>query len=85
MLAIIKKIYQALFAGEPVFLATQISHSGSAPRESGSKMIIYPDGSIFGSIGGGSIEQEVILTARSLFTLKKNILKCPEAIQVLLG
>lgn len=85
MLAIINKVYQSLLAGEPVFLATQISKSGSAPRESGSKMIIYTDGSIFGSIGGGSMEQEVILTARSLFTLKKSMLKSYDSESISVG
>jgi len=33
--------------------------SGSTPRKAGSKMLVFPDGSIQGSIGGGSIEHQV--------------------------
>ncbi|MCX6246031.1 MAG: XdhC/CoxI family protein [Bacteroidetes bacterium] len=32
---------------------------GSTPRKPGSKMIVYEDGSIYGSIGGGSVEKDV--------------------------
>jgi len=36
-----------------------VDTTGSTPRKQGSKMIVYADGSIFGSIGGGSVEKEV--------------------------
>jgi len=36
-----------------------IETKGSTPRKEGSKMIVFEDGSIFGSIGGGSVEKEV--------------------------
>jgi len=32
---------------------------GSTPRKQGAKMIVFADGSIYGSIGGGSVEKEV--------------------------
>jgi xanthine dehydrogenase accessory factor len=38
---------------------TIISTSGTTPRAVGSKMIVYENGDLFGSIGGGSVEQEV--------------------------
>lgn len=47
-------------------VATIISTKGSVPRHSGAKMLIYPDGRIIGSIGGGCCESEVIMTARDL-------------------
>lgn len=40
--------------------------SGSTPRKAGSKMLVYPDGSIKGSVGGGSIEHTVIEEAMKL-------------------
>lgn len=43
--------------------ATVTSVKGSAPRHLGSKMIITKDG-IFGTIGGGALEQAVISDAR---------------------
>lgn len=47
-------------------VATIISSKGPTPRKAGAKMIIYPDGRISGSIGGGCSEQEVIRRARRL-------------------
>lgn len=45
-------------------LAVIISRKGSAPREVGTKMIIYRDGNTVGTIGGGCMEGDVIRTAR---------------------
>lgn len=50
-------------AGEEAALATVISASGSTPREEGAKMLVRPDGSIMGTIGGGAIEKAVIKEA----------------------
>ena len=36
-----------------------IDTSGSTPRKHGSKMIVFEDGTIYGSIGGGSVEKDV--------------------------
>ncbi|MCL4877884.1 MAG: XdhC family protein [Anaerolineae bacterium] len=41
-------------------LATVISVKGSVPRHVGSKMIIWPDGAIVGTVGGGQMESRVI-------------------------
>lgn len=41
-------------------LATIINIQGSVPRHVGSKMIIWPDGSIVGTVGGGQMESRVI-------------------------
>ena len=49
--------------GEEAALATVISASGSTPREEGAKMLVRNDGSILGTIGGGSIEFQVIKEA----------------------
>jgi len=42
---------------------------GSTPRATGAKMLVYPDGKIFGTIGGGRVEKKVIEDA--LDTLKQ--------------
>jgi xanthine dehydrogenase accessory factor len=44
----------------PCVLCTITGTKGSTPRKAGSKMIVLQDGSIFGTIGGGSIELAVI-------------------------
>ncbi len=49
--------------GEEGVLATVIRTSRSTPREAGSKMIVHPDGSVTGSIGGGAAEARVIEAA----------------------
>ena len=41
-------------------LVTIISATGSTPREEGAKMLVYADRSIMGTIGGGSLEEQVI-------------------------
>jgi xanthine dehydrogenase accessory factor len=41
-------------------LATVIRTRGSVPRRAGSKMLIFPDGTIEGTIGGGEMESRVI-------------------------
>jgi xanthine dehydrogenase accessory factor len=47
-------------------LCTVIETQGSTPRKQGAKMIVYADGSIFGSIGGGSVENEVAKMAAGM-------------------
>ncbi len=49
--------------GEPVVVATVVRSQGSVPRHDGSKMLIYPDGRIDGTIGGGDMESRVIKEA----------------------
>lgn len=49
--------------GIPAVLATITETQGSMPRHVGSKMLIYADGSIVGTIGGGAMESNVISSA----------------------
>jgi xanthine dehydrogenase accessory factor len=41
-------------------VATVIGTEDSTPRETAAKMIVFPDGTIHGTIGGGGLEQKVI-------------------------
>lgn len=50
----------------PKALITIISTKGSVPRGAGAKMIVYPDGRIVGSVGGGCSEAAVIGDARQI-------------------
>ncbi|MCX6269574.1 MAG: XdhC/CoxI family protein [Bacteroidetes bacterium] len=63
MLRIFAKTEEIIRSQQPAALCIVIDTHGSTPRKQGSKMIVYADGSIFGSIGGGSIEKEVALLA----------------------
>lgn len=51
---------------EPCCIATIMESSGSVPRNAGAKMIVYGDGRISGSIGGGCVEASVICQAREM-------------------
>ncbi len=41
-----------------------VRSSGSTPRHTTSKMLVYPDGSIVGTVGGGEMENRVIAEAQ---------------------
>lgn len=51
----------------PAVMATIVGHAGSTPRGTGSRMIVYPDGSLVGSVGGGAVEAEVIKQSLRMF------------------
>ena len=50
----------------PKAIITVIGTKGSVPRGAGAKMIVYREGNILGSIGGGCSEAAVIQTARQM-------------------
>ena len=52
-------------------LCIVVETRGSTPRKQGSKMIVYADGTIYGSIGGGSVEKEVAVKAVGLIASGK--------------
>lgn len=49
--------------GRRAALATVIAKEGSAPRSAGARMLVYEDGGIVGTIGGGELERRVIVRA----------------------
>jgi xanthine dehydrogenase accessory factor len=51
-------------ADEPLMLVTVVETAGSAPRDSGARMVVGQDG-MFGTIGGGQLEFEAIAEARN--------------------
>jgi xanthine dehydrogenase accessory factor len=53
-------------SGVSCALATVVRTAGSTPRKAGARMLVRPDGSIAGSIGGGRVENEVIAAARAI-------------------
>lgn len=63
------EVWRALLAasdaGEPVALATVVGVQGSAPRHGGARMVVWPDGRIVGTIGGGTLEHRVIAEAQA--------------------
>jgi len=54
--------------GKPVVLCLITKTTGSTPRHAGSKMLVFEDGSIVGTVGGGETEARVIKEAKTLIT-----------------
>lgn len=54
-----RELAVSLKEGKPVAMATVTGTRGSTPRKTGAKMIVYADGRIGGTIGGGCGEAEV--------------------------
>lgn len=59
-------LVQALEKQTPAAVATVVKTHGSAPRGIGAKMLVYADGSIVGSVGGGAMERRVIEMAQQV-------------------
>lgn len=68
MIEIWRTLLGAAERGETVALATVVGVDGSAPRSSGARMVVWPDGRIAGTIGGGNFEAKVIEAALSALT-----------------
>ena len=49
-----------LASGERGALATVVRTSGSTPQQPGAKLLLRPDDSMLGTVGGGAIEHAVI-------------------------
>jgi xanthine dehydrogenase accessory factor len=57
---ILETLADAQKTGTPAALAIVIRTEGSVPRKPGTKMIIFGDGRIMGTLGGGDLEKRVI-------------------------
>ncbi len=56
-------------------LVTVVRKTGSGPADSGTRMLVYPDRTISGTVGGGSIEKLAIERATEIFTTHENRLE----------
>lgn len=74
MKKLFEELEQMLEAGQDAVLVTVIAGSGSTPRGAGARMIVRPDGSTMGTIGGGAVEYRAgqmaldVLREKSSFT-----------------
>ncbi len=73
MTDIYSKIIESLKAKRFSVLATIIGHTGSVPRGTGTKFLIQEDGSFFGTIGGGLLENSVIEESKKVFSSRSPI------------
>ncbi len=63
-----EEVEKRLGRGEQVCLAVIVQQKGSTPRDAGTMMTVYADGSFSGTIGGGLAEAEVLQDARTLMS-----------------
>ncbi len=62
-----RKVLKAVIeSGSPLILATVVERKTSSERPLGAKMVIFEDGSITGSLGGGKLEEVVLKRAKEL-------------------
>jgi len=71
MTDIYQEIVKVKEEGKEAALVTIVSATGSTPREEGAKMLVKPDGTIAGTIGGGGLEAQVIEEAVGVIKLGK--------------
>ena len=69
------KILGSMKKNNTCAVATVVSSRGSAPRKIGAKMVVFGDGSIEGSIGGGGLEKLVMADAREALKRGRSFLK----------
>ncbi len=68
---IYKKILEVLNTGQVTALCTVVSTKGSTPLSSGAKMLVWENGRIFGTVGGGPLEKATIEEAIRVIKNKK--------------
>ena len=71
MKTIFEKIIEIEKENKDAALCTIVNTKGSTPRKPGAKMIVYDDGKIFGTIGGGELEKSVIKKALEIIKTKQ--------------
>jgi xanthine dehydrogenase accessory factor len=64
---------EALKHGEEVALVTIVAANGSTPQRVGAKMLVYADGRVLGTIGGGCYENEALWKAREALKTRKAV------------
>lgn len=69
--ALWRRLSSQLARGEPVALACVVAARGSTPRRPGARMLVFADGTILGSTGGGVGEGQV--RAEALAALRSRV------------
>jgi len=59
-------ILKALEQGHPAVRVSVMKSSGSTPRTAGATMVVLSDGSLIGTIGGGSVENACHIAAKEM-------------------
>jgi xanthine dehydrogenase accessory factor len=64
-------VADALERGEPAALVTIVATHGSTPQRVGAKMLVFGDGRMVGTIGGGCYENDAFWKAREAIAARK--------------
>jgi xanthine dehydrogenase accessory factor len=56
---LLSELTRALDAGRPCVFCSVVETRGSTPQKAGAAMLVFPDGSQAGTLGGGCVEAEV--------------------------
>ena len=67
-------VADALDRGEQAALVTIVSTTGSTPQRVGAKMLVFHDGRMVGTIGGGCYENDAFWKAREAITSRRPLL-----------
>ena len=62
-MSLLRQLSEAVDGGVAVASATVVDTSRSVPRRAGAKMLVFRDGSISGTVGGGEMEARVVSEA----------------------
>ena len=81
MRELIQSIVHALETGVSVELVSLLESSGSTPRGAGAMLVVFPDGRMMGTVGGGNVEYEAAQLAVSLMERKENMIQSFRFIQ----
>ena len=65
---LLKNICECQKQGQKIVLVTIVETKGSTPRKAGSQMLVLPNGTVQGTIGGGCAEAEA--KQQALFALQ---------------
>jgi xanthine dehydrogenase accessory factor len=69
------KLSEMIKKNSKLAIATVLETTGSTPREVGAKMVIFPDGNIYGTIGGGKLELMVMEDAKQAINSEESTIK----------
>jgi xanthine dehydrogenase accessory factor len=64
----IEKLAELSRSGAPFVSATMVDAVGSTPQDAGTKMLVDAAGLVFGTVGGGKVEQKAIHLAQEMMT-----------------
>ncbi|HZS04856.1 MAG TPA: XdhC family protein [Blastocatellia bacterium] len=66
-----EQIEHAQAEGTGLAVATIITTSGSTPQRTGAKLLVFEDGRMMGTVGGGCVEADVWAEAREALAERK--------------